>query len=186
MRKYDKRGSGVFVFGLSAVLLVAAAPSRKDEAPPAVEGGTQVRPIADVKRRFDELRGQRRQPIRPGFRLARGSGKAVGATGILHRFDDGMATLAVPVTAEQRRVLKRVGAKEVATAGQIRHHVIYGERYYRELKVAPAPNAPCAGCSEDRLTGPDPGILRRYVGKPVSLVLQRDRDGRTWVVALRP
>ena len=118
--------------------------------------------------------------------MAKSGGKPIVAEGILQSYDDNTAMLAVPLTAEQAAVLKRVGAKVVSSEVQIRHHTIFEGRYFQQLNVAPAPGEPCSGCAEDRLTGPDRRLLQHRVGKAIKLVTQRDRDGRTWVVGVKP
>ena len=170
------------ILALTSSASAMASPKRPDK--PVTERGRQVRAPAETTKAFARLRERTQRPLRPGFRLARGSAKPVQAQGILHNYEDGLATLKVPITEAQKKVLRRVGAKEVNSEAQVRHHVIFQGHYYRELSIAPAPGVMCAGCSDDRLTGPDPRLLVRRVGRAVSLVLQRDRDGRTWVIGI--
>ena len=177
-------GSAFLLSSLAAVAI--AAPPRVTADPrPVVDGGVQVRAPAVVVEHYERMRERARPPVRPGFLLAKGHPVAMTAKGTLVAFADGAAMLSVPVTAQQREVLKRVGAKEVRSQRWVRHHTLFEGNYYRELKVAPPAGHRCAGCADDRLVGPDPRRLKQRVGKGVTLALRRDRDGRAWVVDVR-
>ncbi len=185
MRICEVVGGGVLTAALTLVAPMALAVPNELDSPPN-QGGTQVGVTSSVRQRYEALRQRARPPLRGGFRLAKGESKSIEMQGVLHTFEEGNAMLAVPLTDEQASVLKRVGAKIVSSAANVRHHTIFEGRYYRLLKVAPLAGQPCAGCVEDRLTGPDPRQLERRVGQTVKLVTQRDQDGRSWVVGLRP
>ena len=168
----------------SAVLMWSTASWGEPAKGPPVVSNTQVQAPSAKTQQFEQMRRSGRPPARRGFVLSPGPASKLTAKGYLHAFVDGIALLAVEVTAEQQTVLRRVGAQDAKSEKDVRHHTIFQDRYYRELKVAPPAGQPCAGCAKDRLTGPDPKSMTNQVGKYVVLSLQRDRDDRPWVVAL--
>ncbi len=181
-----RRGKIGLTIGLMAVVAISTGDARASgDSAPVVEGGTQVRTSEEVAQRFRRLQEQRRPPLRPGYRLAPAEQGPMTAKGELYRYDDGLAMLSVPVTPAQQRVLRRIGAQVVPVVSQVRHHTIFEGRYFRQLDVAPPLGSLCNGCADNRLSGPDPRLLRAKVGQSVELVLHRDRDGRPWVVAVR-
>ena len=170
------------VQGLAVLVGTVASMTPALAQTPAFRPGFGVRP--EQIARFETLRSKAQVPLhsRPEVSPVASSRRHFLEADLV-RYEDGVVVVARRLDRKAVRRLRRLGVPFIRRFEDLRDNVIFDDRLYRVLGVAPT-RQNCSGCPEGHLAGPDEVLLTRRVGRRVRLELAANAAGKFVVVEI--